>query len=287
MHAVAPDLRYRPWSRRSLVSTALTAASAAAFAIALLPLVSVLASIVRRGAESWQWSMIWELPPTANEGLGGFAGALVGTAVMVGLALLLAAPIGVAAGVWLSEFGRGSRSASVVRFAAKSLAGLPSVLAGAVAYVLVIVTFKSFHPLAGAVALALLMLPTIALQTEQALSMLPSGLREAALAAGATDWQTAWRVTLPTAFPGIMTGMLLAAARGAGETAPLLFTALFSPIVMRDLREPAASLSVQIFNFAGVPYANQQANAWSTALALVVFVLSLNIAGRALARRRS
>lgn len=281
----SPDLARRPWSRRGLTNRVLTGLALAAAFLALVPLFSVLWTIIRRGTEQWTWSMIVELPPAGREEVGGFGNALVGTFAMVGMAALIVVPLGMLAGIWLAEFGRESLSASALRFAMRTMSGLPSILAGLLAYALIIATFKTYRPVAGAVALSLLMLPTIVLATEQALLQVVAGLRESAQALGATRWQVTRRVVLPAARSGIVTGILLAVARACGETAPLIFTALSSPFWMRNLREPTQSLAVQVYEFARRPYENQLANAWSTALALMVVVLALNVTCCTLARR--
>jgi phosphate transport system permease protein len=210
---------------------------------------------------------------------------------MVGLAAAITVPVGVFTAVFLSQAEPQDRLAQVVRFAAKVLTGFPSILAGVFAYGAVVLTTGGFSAVAGSIALSILMLPTITLTAEDALRMVPSKMREAAIGMGATSTQTAWFVLLPTAIPGIATGVMLALARAAGETAPLLFTALFSHywIISQGhlaTMQPTASLAVLIYNFAGVPFDNQLELAWAAALVLVGLVLIVNLLGQVLAARR-
>jgi phosphate transport system permease protein len=207
--------------------------------------------------------------------------------------------VGIFAAIYITEFGPDTRTAQAVRFAAKVLTGLPSILAGVFAFATVVVVTGGFSAPAAGIALALLMVPTILLTAEEAIKRVPPRMREAAVGMGATQTQVVARVVVPTALPGIVTGIMLAVARAAGETAPLLFTALFSdfwmsrtapqflPKTMGDLMKPTASLAVMIYNFSGSPFENQIAMAWSAALALVTIVLLTNIAGQALAKRTS
>jgi phosphate transport system permease protein len=260
-------------------------------ALALIPLFSVLWMLLVRGGKRLSVAALSQTPPAPLEAGGGFGNAIIGTLVMVGLAALITVPVGVLTAVFLSQAEPKDRLAQVVRFAAKVLTGFPSILAGVFAYGSVVLVTGSFSALAGAVALSILMLPTIMLTAEDALRMVPMKMREAAIGMGATDTQTAWMVLLPTAIPGIATGVMLALARAAGETAPLLFTALFSHYWIAshghvDLMQPTASLAVLIYNFAGVPFDNQLELAWAAALVLVLLVLAVNLLGQMLAGRR-
>lgn len=260
-------------------------------ALALIPLFSVLWMLLKRGGQRLSIAALTETPPAPLEAGGGFGNAIVGTLVMVGLAGLVTIPFGVLTAVYLSQADEKNRLAQTVRFAAKVLTGFPSILAGVFAYGAVVLAFKGFTAVAGSVALAILMLPTITLTAEDALRMVPAKMKEAAVGMGATSTQTAWMVLLPTAVPGIATGVMLAIARAAGETAPLLFTALFSRYwVMShgnlDLMQPTASLAVLIYNFAGVPFDNQLELAWAAALVLVLLVLVVNLLGQVLSARR-
>jgi phosphate transport system permease protein len=191
----------------------------------------------------------------------------------------------VAAGVYLAEVNPSGRAAAVVRFGAKILSGLPSILAGVFAYTTVVLATGRFSPLAGGIALAVLMLPIITLTTEEAVRSVAPEMREAAIGMGATQAQVVWHILIPTGLPGIVTGVLLALARGAGETAPLLFTLTFSDYwLSRQLMEPTASLAVLIFNFSKSPFANQKEIAWAASLVLVLIVLVLTVGGQVLSR---
>jgi phosphate transport system permease protein len=217
--------------------------------------------------------------------------------VMVSIAAAISVPFGILAAIFVAEFGADSRTAWVVAFAAKVLTGLPSILAGVFAFAVVVVLTGGFSAPAGGVALAVLMLPTVLLTAEEAIKRVPPKMREAAVGMGATPTQVVVRVVLPTALPGVLTGVMLAVARAAGETAPLLFTALFSnywisrstpeflPHAFSDLMKPTASLAVLIYNFSGSPFDNQIDLAWAAALVLVVIVLVVNLAGQLFARR--
>jgi phosphate transport system permease protein len=283
------DRSYR--ELRSVTSTLLSVITAAATVIACVPLFSVLVMLLWRGGSKLSWQLFVELPPTAFEEGGGFGNAITGTMVMVGIAALLSIPFGILAAAFLAEFGPDSRLASAVRFCAKTLTGLPSILAGVFAYAAVVLITGTYSAPAGGVALALLMLPTVMLTAEEAMKMVPARMKEAAVGMGCTPSQVMWRVVLPTALPGILTGVMLAVARAAGETAPLLFTALFSNYWLihdgqLNLMEPTASLAVLIFNFASMPFENQIEMAWAAALVLVLLVLVINIIGQLFSRRR-
>jgi phosphate transport system permease protein len=276
---------------RTFFNAALTWIVASMTGLALIPLFSVLFMLVSRGGKKLSLAAISELPPAPLEAGGGFGNAIAGTLVMVGLAALITIPAGVLTAVYLSQAEDNAKLAQGVRFAAKVLTGFPSILAGVFAYGSVVLVAGGFSALAGAVALSILMLPTIVLTAEDALRMVPAKMREAAIGLGATSTQTAWLVLLPTAVPGIATGVMLAIARAAGETAPLLFTALFSHYWILsqghfDLLQPTASLAVLIYNFAGVPFENQVELAWAAALVLVLLVLVVNILGQIVAARR-
>jgi phosphate transport system permease protein len=276
---------------RSLVSTLLSLGTGIATVIACIPLFSVLIMLLWRGGAKLSWELFVELPPTAFEDGGGFGNAILGTLVMVGIAALISVPFGILAAVFLAEFGPDSKVAAGARFCAKTLTGLPSILAGVFAYAAVVLATGTYSAPAGGVALALLMLPTVLLTAEEALKMVPSRMKEAAVGMGCTRSQVIWKVVLPTALPGILTGVMLAVARASGETAPLLFTALFSNYwLIHDgrlaLMEPTASLAVLIYNFSGMPFENQIEMAWAAALILVLLVLMVNIVGQLFSRPR-
>jgi phosphate transport system permease protein len=257
---------------------------------ALVPLVSVVWMLAWRGGKRLSAAVFTQLPPSAMESGGGFGNVIVGTLLMVGLAVLVTVPVGVMTAVYLAQ-NRHSKLAEVVRFAAKVLTGFPSILAGVFAYGAIVLSTGGYSAIAGAVALSILMLPTIVLTAEDAIRMVPSRMKDAAIGMGATPTQTVWMVLVPTAFPGILTGIMLAVARAAGETAPLLFTALFSNYWLwshgrAQLMRPTASLAVLIYNFSGMPFENQMELAWAAALVLVLLVLTANLIGRSLSGRQ-
>lgn len=258
---------------------------------ALVPLFSVVLMLMWRGGKRLGLALFTQLPPAPLETGGGFGNAIIGTLIMVGLAVLLSVPVGLLSAIYLAQ-AKESKVAEVVRFAAKVLTGFPSILAGVFAYGAIVLATGKFSALAGAVALSVLMLPTIILTSEDAIRMVPSRMKEASIGMGATSTQTVWMVLLPTAMPGILTGIMLAVARAAGETAPLIFTALFSNYWMwshggsGQLMQPTASLAVLIYNFAGMPFKNQVELAWAAALVLVLFVLIANLIGQSLSGKQ-
>ena len=276
---------YRP---RTLLSALLSGLVACMTFLALIPLFAVLWMLIWRGGQKLSLALFTELPPAPLEQGGGFGNAIVGTLIMVGLAALITVPLGILTGLFLAE-AKESKLAEAVRFAAKVLTGFPSILAGVFAYGAVVLATGGFSAVAGAIALSILMLPTIILTSESAIGMVPAKMKEASIGMGATGAQTAWMVLLPTAMPGILTGIMLAVARAAGETAPLLFTALFSNYWLitsgrADLMQPTASLAVLIYNFSGMPFANQVELAWAAALVLVLMVLVFNLIGQSFSR---
>jgi phosphate transport system permease protein len=275
---------------RTLLSTLLSIGVGVATVIACIPLFSVLIMLVWRGGARLGVSLFTELPPTAFEEGGGFGNAIVGTLVMVGIAAALSVPFGILAAVFLAEFGPESKIAAAVRFCAKTLTGFPSILAGVFAYAAVVLVTGTYSAPAGGMALAILMIPTVMLTAEEAMKMVPARMKEAAVGMGCTPSQVVWRVVLPTALPGMLTGVMLAVARASGETAPLLFTALFSNYwLLQDgnltVMEPTASLAVLIYNFSGMPFENQIEMAWAAALILVLLVLAVNIIGQLFSRK--
>jgi phosphate transport system permease protein len=281
-----PRLEKSLRSPRSLFNFFMNVLVAVMTLLAVVPLVSVLAMLIARGGKRIGVALFTDLPPAAGMVGGGIGNALLGTFVVVAIATAISVPVGVLAAVFLAEFRPESKTAAVVRFAAKVLTGLPSILAGTFAYIAVVLTMGRFSPLAGGVALALLMLPTILLTAEDAIRMVPQRIREAAIGMGATSTQVVLRVVLPTARPGILTGVMLAVARAAGETAPLLFTMLFSDYwLSRRFFEPTASLAVLIYDFSSSPFPNQIDIAWAASLVLVVIVLALNLIGQSLSGR--
>lgn len=259
--------------------------------LALVPLFSVVLMLLWRGGQNLSLGVLTQLPPAPLEEGGGFGNAIIGTLIMVAFAGLISIPLGVLTAVYLAQAKPENRFATAVRFGAKVLTGFPSILAGVFAYGTLVLLMGGYSAIAGAVALSILMLPTIILTSEEAVRMVPAKMKEAAIGMGATTTQVTWMVLLPTALPGILTGIMLAVARAAGETAPLLFTALFSNYWLGaggkiDFMQPTASLAVLIYNFAGMPFENQVNLAWVAALVLVVMVLITNLIGQAFSRRQ-
>jgi len=284
-------LERRIFEPRALKSLVLTIGVWAAAILAGIPLVSVLYMLIVRGGARLSLSLFTELPPAGFEMGGGFGNAIVGTVVMIAIAALLSIPFGILAAVFLAELGPESRLAQATRFATKTLTGMPSILAGVFAYAIVVLLTGTYSAPAGGVALAVLMLPTVVLTAESAIGTVPKITRDAAYGMGCTRTQVICKVMLPTAMPGILTGVMLAVARAAGETAPLLFTALFSsywPLTggVPHLMQPTASLAVLIYNFSGMPFDNQIELAWAASLVLVLLVLSINILSRWIGQRR-
>ncbi|MFZ4680938.1 MAG: phosphate ABC transporter permease PstA [Terrimicrobiaceae bacterium] len=245
--------------------------------LTLVPLFSIVYLVLKNGLPLLSLSVFTELPPAAGTIGGGFGNAVVGTLIMVGIGLVIAAPLGILSAIYINEYSPVSRLANTVRFVAKLLTGIPSIICGVFAFAVVVLTTGQFSAYAGGVALAVLMLPTILLTSEQALMGVQNAYREASYGLGATKFQTITRIVLPDALSAIMTGVMLAVARAAGETAPLVFTALFSQFWAKTLREPTASLSVLIYNFSTVPFPHQVQMAWTASLVLVFLVTITNI----------
>lgn len=284
LSAAVPSLQRRLEGRalRSILLSSLVWVSAI---VASVPLFSVLYMLITRGGARLNLEVFTELPPAGFEMGGGFGNALVGTFFMVGIAAAIAIPIGIMAAIFLAELGPGSKLANVARFAAKTLTGLPSILAGVFAYAAVVLTTGTYSAPAGGVALAVLMLPIVVLTAEESMKMVPKIMKDAAYGMGCTRSQVIWKVVLPTGMPAILTGVMLAIARAAGETAPLLFTALFSNYWLFHEGElavmnPTASLAVLIYNFSGMPFDNQLELAWAASLVLVMIVLVVNVVSR-------
>jgi phosphate transport system permease protein len=254
--------------------------------LTLVPLFSIVFLVLKNGLPLLTWSVFTELPPAAGMTGGGFGNAIVGTLLMVGIALVLAAPFGILSAIYINEYAPFSPLSHAVRFVAKLLTGIPSIICGVFAYAVIVLTTGGFSAWAGGFALAILILPTILLTAEQALLSVPKAYREASYGLGATNFQTIWRVVLPDGLPAIMTGIMLAVARAAGETAPLIFTALFSQYWIQSLQEPTASLSVLIFNFSTLPFEHQIKMAWTASLVLVILVTIANITAQVVFRRR-
>lgn len=271
-------------TRRRAVSALFSAACAASVIFALIPLALILFYLLQKGIGALEWGFLFHNPKPVGETGGGFANAIVGTLVLIGLASLFAVPIGVIAGLYVAEY-RGSRFATLVRFAADALNGVPSIVVGIFAYSVAVMPVRRFSAIAGGFALGVMMIPIIARTTEELLRLVPESLRDGALALGATRSRAAWSVVLPAALPGILTGILVAVARIAGETAPLLFTAFGNRFFSTRLDQPIAALTVQIYTYAVSPYEDWHRQAWAGAFLLVVVVFVLSVAARLATRR--
>jgi len=255
-------------------------------ALALIPLVAVLSYVLINGASSLRLSVFTELPPAPGLTGGGFGNALVGTLLTVGIASILSIPFGVMAAIFLAEFYRDTKLAETINFLTNVLSGVPSIVIGAFAYALVVLSTGTFSAVAGGFALAVLMLPTIVRTATESLEAVPRDFRQAAIGLGATRFQTTLQIVLPAALPAIITGVMLALARAAGETAPILFTASTSRYWVRSVWEPTATMSRLVFDFATAPYKSQQELAWVGSLVLVALVLATSILSRWVVRKR-
>ena len=271
------------YAGRKLAARVASALCGLAVVIALVPLVAILVYVARRGLGALSLGFFTSLPRPVGETGGGMANAVVGTIELVALASVMGIPIGIAAGLFLAEY-RTTLLARAVRLCADVLAGVPSILVGVVVYAVVVVRMQHFSAFAGALALALLMLPLVARNTDLLARTVPESLREAALALGASRWRIAIHVVLRTAAPGIRAGCMLAVARVSGETAPLLFTAFNNRFWNESLSDPTSSLQVQIFTYTMSPYDDWHAQAWAAALVLVAMVIVLNVLARRVLR---
>ena len=276
----APNLNHSFFERRSLTNNILTLVLWGLAVMAAIPLFSVIYMLIERGGARIGWETLTSLPPAGFMPGGGIGNAILGTLVMVALGALIAVPFGVLGGVFLGIVAPESKIASTARFVGQVLTGFPSILAGVFVFGFLVLAMGTYSALAGGVALAVCMLPMILLTTEQAVRMVPQRMKDAAAGMGCTPFQSIWKVILPTALPGIMTGVMLSIAGAAGNSAPLLFTALFSNFWLESLREPTASLAILIFNFSGMPFPNQIGLAWAASLVLVLIVLVFNVLSR-------
>ena len=269
---------------RRLLSSLMMMLCALAVGVALVPLAFILFFVITRGITALDWSFFTQTPKPHGEAGGGMANAMLGTLIISGLGALFAVPIGILAGVFVAEHPR-SRLASLVRFSADTLNGVPSIVIGLFVYALVVVPMKQFTALSGGIALGVMMIPIITRTTEELLRLVPASLREGALALGATHGRAVFTVVLPAALPGILTGVMLALARISGETAPLLFTAFNNHYWSTSLTQPIASLTVQVYTYATSPYDDLHRQAWAGALVLVTLVLTCSILARLATRR--
>ena len=270
---------------RRTISNFMVGLMIGAVIVALLPLFFILINLVLKGASSLSLDFFTQTPAPAGETGGGVVHALVGTLLIVGMASLIGLPIGIAAGIYCAEYPT-SRLTWVTRFVADVMNGTPSIVVGVFAWAWIVATQKHFSALAGSVALALLMIPMVLRTSEEMIKLVPNSLREAALALGYPRWRTSLSVVIRTTLPGIVTGALLATARIAGETAPLLFTALGSQYLSFDLNAPMAALPLTVFTYATGPYEEWHRYAWAAALVLIVVVFILSLGARLATRRR-
>ena len=285
----AAGLKRNPSSPRTLFGLIMTGIAGLFTILAIVPLLIILIYLLGKGISSLNPQVFTELPPPPLVEGGGFGNAILGTVIMVGIGAAISVPIGVMAAIYLSEFSKG-KLADWIRFATNVLSGVPSIIIGVFAYTVIVLTTKTYSAWAGGFALAILMLPIIVRTTDEALKLVPQEVRQASIGVGANDYQTVLQVVLPAAIPAIITGVTLAVARAAGETAPLLFTALFTqywPNWDNLLVEPTASLAVLVYNFAIVPFQNQQELAWAAAFILVLLVLLTSIISRIATAKRT
>jgi phosphate transport system permease protein len=264
---------------RRIKSQVMVGVTVAATILALLPLFLVLGYLLSKGATSVSWNFFTKMPAPVGQAGGGMANAIAGTFELVGIACAMGVPIGVGAGVFLAE-NRGLRLAQTIRFAADVMMGIPSIVIGIFVYTIIVRPFGGFSTLSGSIALAIIMIPLVARTTEEMILLVPHELREASLALGVPRWRTTLSVVARTATSGIATGVILAIARVAGETAPLLFTAFGNRFWSTSLTQPIASLTVQVYSYAISPFADWQRQAWAGALVLTAIVLALELGVR-------
>lgn len=268
--------------RRQMTDRMMTGIMGLAAVAAVLPLVLIIFYVLWNGLGSLNLELLVEDPNSPGRPGGGVRNAITGSAVMVGLGVLIGAPIAIGCGVFLAEYGQ-NRLGTVLRFLVDVLAGMPSITIGLFMYALIVLPNQQFMAIAGALALAIILLPIVARITEEMLLLVPRGLREAAYALGAPRWLTVVRIVLPTALPGIVTGLMLALSRIAGEAAPLLFTSLGNQFTSTDLLRPIDALPSRIYTYASGPFDYWHEQAWAMSLLLVVFILLVSVAVRALA----
>jgi len=270
--------------RRRIVDHAMTGVATLTVILVLVPLIAIFGYLVYRGIGSINWAFLTQTPKPVGEPGGGMANAIVGSAFILTIASVVGVPVGIGAGIYLAEFGR-NRFGDSIRFTADVLNGVPSIVIGIVAYSIVVLQQRHFSALAGGVALAIMMIPTITRTTEEMLLLVPQALREAAYGLGIPRWRTALSITLRTATSGVLTGVMLAFARVAGETAPLLFTAFGNQFWNLRTDQPTAALPLQIFSYAISPYDEWHRQAWAGALVLIVLIVSAVAAVRYAVRR--
>lgn len=274
------------WNKRKMIDRIMSFLAAACVIIAIIPLLSILYTVIVNGLPAIDLDFITQLPRPVGEPGGGLGNAIEGTFIVVGIACLIGLPVGILAGIYLSEFGE-NKFGRFVSFMADVLTGTPSIVAGMFGYTLIVLYFKSFSAIAGGVALSVLMIPIVTRTTEESLKLVPSSIKEASLALGIPGWKTTLYIVLNTGKSGIITGALLAIARISGETAPLLFTSFGNMFWSGGIDKPISTLPVQIYTYAITPFPDWHAKAWAGALILIVMILVLNIGVRFAARKIS
>lgn len=273
-------LAWRRWKSRIMVGAMIVAVI-----VAVSPLLLILGTLIFKGASSINWAFFTKIPVPAGETGGGVANAIVGTLLMVGTAGLIGLPIGIGAGMYCAEYPQ-VKLATATRFVADVMNGTPSIVVGVFAWTLIVARQKHFSALAGSAALAILLIPMVMRTTEEIIKLVPHSLREAALALGYPRWRTSLSIVVRSCLPGIVTGSLLAIARVAGETAPLLFTALGSQFMSTNLNQPMAALPLTVYTYANGPYDDWHRIAWATALLLIMVVFVLSLLARLATRQR-
>jgi phosphate transport system permease protein len=271
--------------RRQMTDYFFTGLAASLSVVVVCTLIAIFAYLVLKGGESLNWSFLTQTPKPVGEVGGGMANALLGSIMILGIASLFGVPVGIGAGIYLAEYGR-NRLGQLVRFTSDVLNGVPSIVIGLVAYGLVVIPQRHFSAFAGGVALAIMMVPTVTRTTEEMLLLVPHAVREAAFGLGIPQWRTTISITLATARGGIITGVMLAFARVAGETAPLMFTAFGNQFWSFSAREPIAALPLQIFTYAITPYDDWHRQAWAGALTLVILIVGTSTLVRFVFMRR-
>ncbi len=269
--------------RRKVANVVMLGLTVASTLLALGFLFSVLGWVLVQGGSALNLDFLTQLPKPVGEPGGGMGNAILGTLILLALASLIGIPLGLGAGIYLAEYGNG-KLGMVIRFVADVLTGIPSITIGIFAYTMIVLPMRGFSTLAGGVALAIIMIPTVTRATEEMMRLVPRSLREASLALGIPEWKTVLRIVVPTAMGGIVTGAMLAVARAGGETAPLLFTAFGNRFWSTSLDRPIAALPLQVFTYALSPYDDWRAQAWAGALVLVAMVLVINVVARFFAR---
>jgi phosphate transport system permease protein len=252
--------------------------------VAVIPLFSIIGYVLIEGIGAINLDFFYKLPTPVGEVGGGMGNALVGTGILVLLACLIGLPVGIFGGIWLAQYGQG-RKGFYIRYAADVLSSIPTIVIGIFAYILIVMTMKRFSAIAGGFALGIIMIPTVTRTTEEMVKLVPRSLYEAGLALGLPEWKVILRIIFRTAWSGVLTGIMLAVARVAGETAPLIFTAFNSPYWNLKLDQPMASMTVQIYNYAISPFQDWHAKAWAGSLTLVFIILGINLLVRRLSKR--